>query len=280
MIPGKESQTAVMVCQARALADGRTVPAFSDPVAIQLLPADARAVVERARAGLPPKDAGERVRRVFLARRAHMVVARTVEIDAAVRESSVAQVVILGAGLDGRAWRMPELGDRTVFEVDHPDSQREKRARTAGLAVAARELHFVAVDFTRDSLDDALERAGHDRARPTLWIWEGVIMYLTPEAADATLRVIDRRSSPGSRLVVAYVSRSMLLPLGALMLRRAGEPLRSIYSAREMARLIVSHGFAVARDHNVAEIGARLGGDLVRGTRPIKHLRIAVADRG
>jgi methyltransferase (TIGR00027 family) len=279
MIPGKESQTAIMVCQARALADGRTVGAFSDPVAIQLLPEEARVLVERARAGLPPRDAQERGRRAFLAGRSQMMVARTVEIDVALRESSAPQVVILGAGLDGRAWRMPELRDRTVFEVDHPDSQREKRARTATLPLAAREIHFVAVDFTRDSLEDALERAGHDRRRPTIWIWEGVVMYLTREAVEATLRMIERRSSPGSRLVVAYVAWSMLLPVVAIVLRRAGEPVRSTYSARAMARLLRAHGFAVVSDRNAAEIGARLGRELVSGTRRIKHLRVVVADR-
>jgi methyltransferase (TIGR00027 family) len=267
-----------MVCQARALADGRSIAAFSDPIALQLLPPEARALVERARAGTPPRNAAERARRAFLEKRSHMTVARTVEIDAALRASTAPQVVILGAGLDSRAWRMPELRDRVVFEVDHPDSQREKRARTEGLAPAARELHFVAVDFTRDSLDEALARAGHDPARPTTWIWEGVIMYLTREEAEATLRAIQRRSAPRSRLVIAYASRSLLLYVVALMLRRAGEPIRSTYAAREMASLLRPFGFAVTCDRSVVEIGARLGGELARGTRPIKHLRIAVAD--
>ena len=85
MIPGEESKTAVMVCQARALADGRTIEEFSDPVAMQLLPPAARVVVERARAGLEPADADEATRRTFLERRTDMIVARTVEIDAAIR---------------------------------------------------------------------------------------------------------------------------------------------------------------------------------------------------
>ena len=95
------------------------------------------------------------------------------------RDAGAPQVVILGAGLDGRAWRMPELRDVTVFEVDHPDSQREKAARAAALLRVAREVRFVPVDFTRDRLDEPLAAAGHDPARPTTWIWEGVVMYLT-----------------------------------------------------------------------------------------------------
>ena len=119
-----------------------------------------------------------------------MMVARTVAIDDAVRAATAPQVVILGAGLDGRAWRMPELRDVTVFEVDHPDSQRVKRARVSALEPVARDIRFVPVDFTRDRLDDALAAAGHDATRATTWIWEGVVMYLELSDIDATLSVI------------------------------------------------------------------------------------------
>ena len=136
-----------------------------------------------------------------------MMVPRTIAIDEArARRAASPQVVILGAGLDGRAWRMPELRDVTVFEVDHPDSQREKQARAAALPRIAREVRFVPVDFTHDRLDDALAAAGHDPARPTTWIWEGVVMYLERADIEATLRVIQRRSAPGSHLVVLYLA--------------------------------------------------------------------------
>ena len=115
-----------------------------------------------------------------------MMVSRTVAIDEAVRAAASPQVVILGAGLDGRAWRMQELRDVTVFEVDHPDSQRVKRARVSALQQVARDVRFVPVDFTRDRLDDALAAAGHDATRPTTWIWEGVVMYLELADIEAT----------------------------------------------------------------------------------------------
>ena len=94
-----------------------------------------------------------RMRRGRLDNWSKMMVARTVAIDEAVRDAASPQVVILGAGLDGRAWRMSELADVTVFEVDHPDSQREKRARAAPLKQAARDVRFVPVDFTRDRFE-------------------------------------------------------------------------------------------------------------------------------
>lgn len=98
-----------------------------------------------------------------------LMIARTVAIDDAIRASAAPQVVILGAGLDGRAWRMSELSDATVFEVDHPDSQREKRARAAQLAPIAREIRFVPVDFARDDLEAALAAGGHDPMQRLSW---------------------------------------------------------------------------------------------------------------
>jgi len=200
MQEGRASQTAVMVCMGRAIAhlEG-TVPGFSDPTALPLLPDEARARVERFRRGPPPSTARERFAHRFLERRAQMMAIRTVAIDQAAREARAPQVVILGAGLDGRAWRMPELREAIVFEVDHPDTQREKVARAASLVRTAREVRFVPVDFTRDRLDEKLAAAGHDSALPTAWIWEGVVMYLTRAEVEATMEVIARRSPAGSQ---------------------------------------------------------------------------------
>jgi len=276
--PGRESQTAVMVAAARAAAHGRTTGVdFDDPTALALLPDDARRRVEEFRAGVVPKDARGRVARAFLDRRAKMMVARTVAIDEAVRAAGAPQVVILGAGLDGRAWRMAELRDVTVFEVDHPDSQREKQARAAGLTRMAREVRFVPVDFARDRLDDALAAAGHDPARATTWVWEGVVMYLERSEIEAALAVIQRRSAPGSRLVVMYLSRSLLLPLIAFLVRRVGEPLRSLFTPDQMRALLARYGLTVARDEGLPAIAARLSPELARDTRVMRHMRIATA---
>src|SRR5690349_10399465 len=130
MRAGHESQTAVMVCQGRALAD---TPEFRDPTAYALLPETARDQVDRIRRGERPSGLGERVRRAYYRRQSKVMAARTVAIDEAVRTAAAPQLVILGAGLDGRAWRMPELRDVIVFEIDHPDSQQAKRARAAAL---------------------------------------------------------------------------------------------------------------------------------------------------
>jgi methyltransferase (TIGR00027 family) len=279
MKPGRASLTAVYVCMGRALAHGATsAPRFDDPTALTLLPDDARARVLRLRGDAPPLGLRARFFGPHLRRLAQVMVARTVGIDDAVRERPTPQVVILGAGLDGRAWRMRELAGAVVFEVDHPDSQRDKRARSAALAKVA-EVRFVPVDFERDALDDALARAGHDPSRPTLWIWEGVVMYLALPDIESTLGVVRARSAPGSRLVVVYHHPAKVLRLIALIVARVGEPFRSTFTSGAMRELLGRYGFEAARDEGVAEIGARLGDEVAGATKRMSHLRVVVADR-
>lgn len=265
---------------ARACAHGVTpVAKFSDPTALALLPAEARERVERFRSGAKPRNFREGVLHSILEKRSAMMVARTVAIDEAVREAASPQVVILGAGLDGRAWRMPELRDVVVFEVDHPDSQREKQARAAALPAVARDVRFVPVDFARDNLERALADTGHDPSRPTTWIWEGVVMYLALPDIEATLRVIDRKSAPGSRLIVAYASKGPVLGLIRFLLKRAGEPMQSIFTADSMAALLSRHGYKVVRDEDAPTTAASLSPTLARESKALKHSRIAVANR-
>jgi len=270
----------VMVCQARAAAHGHSeVARYSDPTALALLPEEARRAVERFHASAAPANVRERVGRAIFVRRANMMVTRTVAIDDALRAAKSQQVVILGAGLDGRAWRMPELRDVTVFEVDHPDSQRMKRERAAALTPTAKDIRFVAVDFERDSLDAALAAAGHDSAKTTTWIWEGVVMYLERADIESTLAIVRQRSAPRSRLSIAYISPALIRWLAGLFVRRLGEPFRSVFTAEQMKELLSRHGFEVVRDEDVSVIGRALHPALAKTTRPMRHLRIVTAER-
>ena len=141
---------------------------------------------------------------------------RTLAIDRVVAASvakGADQVVILGAGLDARAWRMDAMARAVVFEVDHPSTQRFKRerlgSRTSAGERARADVRFVEVDFERESLAARLAEAGHDVRRATTWIWEGVTPYLAPEATRATLAIVAVRSAPGSVLAVTYATPSM-----------------------------------------------------------------------
>ncbi|MGW3773481.1 class I SAM-dependent methyltransferase [Actinomadura verrucosospora] len=284
------SRTAVLVCQARAVAHGRLAPdRFADPTASALLEPGELAAVEQARSGVPPEGWGPRMEYEFLRATAEGLAPRTVAVDDAVRERPHPQVVILGAGLDGRAWRMPELAGTAVFEVDHPRSQQDKRRRAAALSPPAGQIAFVPVDFTADRLDDSLDAAGHRTDRPTTWIWEGVVPYLTRAEAAATLQALAKASAPGSRLVVHYQAPSLVASLGrpvARAMRRlsrqpdpmAHEPWRSAWTPAAMRELLTGQGYAVARDTDLLTLAGALAMP-VRSRRTLGSGRVLVADR-
>jgi methyltransferase (TIGR00027 family) len=283
------SRTAVVVCQGRAAADGRVAPdRFSDPVAMRLLREDERIPVEQVRAGVPPSGWAPRVEFEMVRAAAEVMVPRTVAIDDAVRASAASQVVILGAGLDARAWRMTELAGIDVFEVDHPASQQDKRARVGELPALAGSLRYVPVDFTRDQLDAALAAAGHERSVPTTWVWEGVVPYLRRAEVAATVAVLAGQSAPGSRLVVNYSTPMLSAAAGRLVARAMsglarrpslwrGEPRRSSWTPKSMADLLAAHGFITRTDVDLLTVAAGLSMP-VRQRRSLRNGRVAVAD--
>jgi methyltransferase (TIGR00027 family) len=202
------SRTAEYVALYRALEtdERRRPPLFRDPYAIGFLPRGLALAVRAARAPIV-RGVVERYadRRAPGARTS--AIARTAYIDDTVRAAvagGVDQVVILGAGFDCRAHRMPELAAATVYEVDRRETQAVKRARVTGRAV-----RYVAVDFLRDDLGASLAAAGWDARRPSLFVWEGVTNYLTEPAVRRTLDWI-ATSPPGSRVVFTYIHAGVL----------------------------------------------------------------------
>jgi methyltransferase (TIGR00027 family) len=226
----RASRTAVLVCQGRAVAQGRmAVGRFDDPTAMAFLRDAERATVERARTGVPRPNR---------------------------------QLVVPGAGLDRRARRMGELASVAVFEVDQPASQRHKSDRARELRPLARSLRFVPVDLSQVQLGPALASAGHRESLATTWIWEGVVPYLSKPEVGATLQVVSGRSAPGSLLIVNYQAPDVSATLGRLaaraltvMARRpdplASEPRRSTWTPTAMRQLPEAHSWVVHRDDDL-----------------------------
>ena len=273
------SRTAFMVAYMRAVADAGLshVPDFRDPTARVFLNAKwLRKLAELEQQGRNGRGMSLEFARVT----ADLMALRTSMIDAAVRSAiaaGIAQVVILGAGLDGRAWRMPELAGARVFEVDHPATQAYKREHVTALPPSIASVTFVPVDFERESLDAALHRAGHDATQPTCWIWEGVVMYLTHDAMRATLANVASRSADGSILIVNYHT-TLRRGLVRLIFRLLGEPVRSKWSPEEMAADLAAAGFRAEEDTNVIDWATRFGvGDV--NLQPGRIMRIVVARR-
>ena len=135
----RASRTAVFVCQGRAVADGRlAVGRFGDPVSARLLRPQELADVELARSAINTSDWRRRLAVEALRACAEVVVPRTVAIDDAVSAAANGQVVIVGAGLDSRPWRLDALAGATVVLVDRPASQSDARERSDELAPIAR----------------------------------------------------------------------------------------------------------------------------------------------
>lgn len=272
---GKPSFTAAAVAAARAVAG-------VDPLAQGLVEGPLAWVVRAGRSGAGASTA---LNLATLGLVDHIEM-RTRAIDAAVCEGVAAgasQLVILGAGLDARAWRMAHLADVRVFEVDHPSTQAFKRERVGARRPTARDVRFVAVDFARDALGDALAAAGHDANAPTFWIWEGVTPYLPREAVRATLAAVRTRSAPRSRIAVTY-GTPVATPLGPAAMRVAnvafrviGEALVGLITLEDMHAELSAAGFDVIDDAPASEWGARYGGRKRRLLLVDERLAVAVS---
>jgi methyltransferase (TIGR00027 family) len=183
-----------------------------------------------------------------------------------------------------RAFRLDDVGDSTVFEVDHPVTQRLKRQRAAGLTALAQRHSFVPVDFEKDSLPHALEAEGHRGDSPTCWIWEGVTAYLTREAQRETVRAIADRSAPGSRLAMTYVEPGESRKGGADVLRVAvvvrlfGEPFKGLMTRADAANLLIRAGFRVVEDSDAQDWRRRYSNNPDRSPDTFLE-RIAIAEK-
>jgi methyltransferase (TIGR00027 family) len=165
----------------------------------------------------------------------------------------VRQIVIGAAGYDGRPLRYARSGVRW-FEVDHPATQRDKRERLARLGIASRQVQFVEADFTRASVAERLIAAGLDTSELSLFLLEGVAVYLEPAVLERVLRQFRQVAQAGSRLAIS-VSRSST-PGEARTHSEArarfqaavaalGEPARSTLEADEATELLARTGWRV-----------------------------------
>ena len=209
----RPSFTAELVCLYRAV--GNDLGWCHDPLAYYILDWDARILVVVA-------VVLKRLLGRFL--RLNMFVfmsARTAYLDKFIMDNApLRQLVILGAGLDARAYRMRrQLGDGIrVFEVDASATQAMKRQKMQTLAREHPEIFdvvdyekyvsFVSCDFSSESFVDRLKANGFDLGNPrTTVLLEGVASYLTPEALKETLAAVGK-FAPGTRMAMNIVAKS------------------------------------------------------------------------
>jgi methyltransferase (TIGR00027 family) len=283
------SRTAEYVALYRALetTEKRREPLFRDPFAEHLL-TDSRARALRT--------ANKPLMRGILERYADWrapgartsAIGRTRFIDDVVRAEvagGIRQLVILGAGYDSRAHRLPELAKFPVYEVDRGDTQEEKRRRIEPVPGARKDVRYVAVDFEKDDLATRLADAGWQADRTSLFIWEGVTNYLDEKAVARVLDMVGLVAI-GSAIVFTYIHRGVIDGskhfAGADKLvgnvKRLGEPWQFGLLPEEMETYLAGFSLKLEQDLGADEYRARYFGDNAR-FRGYAFYRIAVARR-
>jgi methyltransferase (TIGR00027 family) len=186
-------------------------------------------------------------------------------------DAGVAQVVLLGAGYDTRAYRFADhLDGRPVFEVDLAPISRAKAATIAKHHEQFPDANVVGVeiDFESQALTDVLPDAGFTVGAPTFFTWEGVAMYLTRAAVKATLDAVHELSADGSHLAhdmwflvddPGPLGTARRTAPGALSL--IGEPVTFGVHPEDYDCLLGRHGFRIVDLALASELQARYAPD-------------------
>lgn len=291
MRQGRASRTAEFMALFRAL-ESRRRPArarlFEDPLASCFLGFRLGLAARAAR--LPPLGhaLAAAIDRRWPGARASGI-ARTRLIDDAVLRAlraGVAQVILLGAGFDSRAWRLPGIERARVFEVDHPATLERKKARVLRrLGCLPDHVSFAAVDLDHEALGAALQAAGFHPDSRAFFVWEGVTNYLTEAAVHQTLGFVGG-TAPGSGLAFTYVHRDVVAGswngkgMGALTatLRRAGETWTFGFEPAALPDILTGHGLRLLEDTGSLEYRARYLGESDPHLRGYEFYRVALAE--
>ncbi len=280
MLEGQSSRTAERVAAERAAHQQLDSPlVLVDPIAPRVIGAGYAALL---------RDHPERHDRSPVAKptRAIVVVRSRIAEDEVARAAArgITQYVLLGAGLDTFAYRNPHPGMR-VFEVDHPATQQLKRGRLAAAGIGIpQNVTFVACDFARTTVSEALPASGFDSGRAAVFGWLGVVMYLEPDEVMQTLRFV--ASLPeGTALIFDYALPPTALPwVARLFYRRVldrlaerGEPWQSFNEPGPLRRTLTDLGFTRIEDLGPDDINARYLNDRQDGLKAgsVGHILIA-----
>jgi methyltransferase (TIGR00027 family) len=193
------------------------------------------------------------------------VIARTKYIDSVFKQALAEQfdqILLFGAGFDTRALRFQTAAQQTrVFELDVPLTQQAKLQQymKRDLSIPSNVV-FIGINFDKESLPDKLDKAGFDKGRKSLFVLEGLLMYLEPESVRATFQTIREYAGTGSRVVFDYVRASVLRHEKTLYgeaglmrtVSKAGEQWQFGIEPDELASFVAAYGFQVS-DHKDAQ---------------------------
>ena len=204
--------------------------------------------------------------------------ARTIFFDGQVTAAiaaGISQIVVLGAGYDDRALRFRTPGV-TVFEVDHPATQADKQGRLAAIDSSGGPV-LVAADFRHDDLPSMLAAAGHDAALPSLFLCEGLLVYLDEPATIGLLGGARAAAGEGSVLAASLSTHAEGLDSNVVLARANArrrtadeEPWLTILPAAAQVSLLARAGWLVTASADAADLGtgAEAGRSLLVTARP------------
>lgn len=228
--------TALGVCAARAVETQREDRLFTDPLAQLFVDAAGEGSWGMfTRDAMPDElveadpDLPRRVQTLM-----DYIASRTAFFDeffVAATQSGIRQVVILAAGLDTRAWRLPWPDGAIVYELDLP-KVLEFKAATLGQNDAQPVANQVGVPVDlRHDWPEVLRQAGFDPAARTAWLAEGLLPFLPAAAQDLLFERVQQLSAPGSRIAVEAFGDEFLDPDRLARHRERLERLRAVRAA-------------------------------------------------
>jgi methyltransferase (TIGR00027 family) len=247
------SRTAQGVAAERAVLTDMGV--LADPFAARMLAPSMGAVVSLVRR-MPYRM---RAQSVTLAGLAARVLWFDDQVTEAI-EASIEQIVVVGAGYDSRAWRFGRPGVQ-FFELDHAGTQRDKARRAPGGGPK-----YIEADLSEQSAADALVAGGLDESQPSLFIFEGLSMYLDEAVVRRQLGQLGHLSAVGSRLAIDFQPpRDVGTPSNRRQLRLqqvarvgSGEGFRLVVDRVEAVELVQGCGWEVTAVINMREAAHEL----------------------
>ena len=173
------------------------------------------------------------------------------------------QLVIMGAGYDTRAYRIDELTrDVRVFEIDHPDTQRVKKEKIRNIFFKLPDhVTYVAVDFETQDFGQRLLECGYSVTKKTLFLMEGLLMYLPGHAIDEMLSFMVHNSGRGSAILFDCSKETAAGDTPDPDIRRAirehtarqGEPIRFAIPKEGIETFLTEREFSQVRNVTSAE---------------------------
>lgn len=141
---------------------------------------------------------------------ADMIIARTLYFDRVIERNmgQAEQFVVMGAGYDMRAYGNLRRENIEFFELDQADVQQHKLASLKAAGISSDHVNFVSVDFSSDDAFKKLAESGFDCNKRTLFLWEGVTLYLSEQDVRKTMVAIRDNVEAGSVLIMdVYAQR-------------------------------------------------------------------------